>query len=706
MRYPTTRRDDLIETLHGVDVADPYRWLEDADDPEVSGWVARQRDFAADALAGLPGRAWFADLMGRIVARPRAGVPVWRGGRFFVSRNDGTTAQDVWYTAPSLEELERSGAVVLDPNEWSADGTASLSTFSVSRDGARLAYAVSHSGSDWQHLRVRELATGEDLPGEVVAKFTSPAWLPDHRSYLYTTFDQADDARGTATEGLGGGRLMVHRLDADDEPLLAFPDEPQTLAFGEVSHDGAQLVVHIVRGTENANRLWIYPLATADGRTTIGAPVKVVDTPDASYTFVRVDGDQLYLHTDLEAPMGRLVRVDLAWAARGDIQFAEVLPESAATLAAVEAAGPGFLVAHLDDAQPVVSYVRLDGDAPDELALPAGALVGLDGSPTRTTAFVGLSTLDSPTQAFRVELPSEGSDAAPLVEPLDLVRGPVGRDSAPAVGFAPPYRVERRRGVSADGTAVPYFLVTPEGAPDGPRPTLLYGYGGFKIPVLADYRPGWSAWLKAGGTLVVANLRGGGEYGTAWYDAGRLAHKQRVFDDVIAVAEHLIETEVTTPAQLAVHGRSNGGLLVGAAMTQRPDLFAVALPSVGVLDLLRFHRFTIGAAWMSDYGDPDSAEGFAAALAYSPLHNVRDGVAYPATLVSTADHDDRVVPLHSFKFAARLQAAQGGDAPVLLRVESSAGHGAGKSLRSIADEWADLLAFAAHHTGLDVPAGP
>lgn len=694
MPYPHTRRDDLVENLHGTQVADPYRWLEDADDPAVTAWVAEQQAHAEAALSELPARAWFTELMGRIVARPRAGVPVERGGRWFVSRNDGTTAQDLWYTAPTLHELVAGGEVVLDPNSWSEDGTASLSTFSVARDGSLMAYARSEGGSDWQHFRVRDLATGDDLESEVIAKFSLPAWLPDHRSFLYSAFDEDADARGTATAGLGVSRLMVHRLDGDDELLLTFPDEPQTQASGQVSHDDRWLVVTIVRGTERTNRLWVYPLVTEGGRTTWGEPIKVVDSADAGYGFVRVDGNQLYLETDLHAPLGRVVRVDLDWAARGDVEFAEVVPERRATLAAVEPAGPGLLLAHLDDAQPVVEYCGLDGQDPEVLDLPAGALVALDSSPLRDEAFVGISTLDAPTAAFHVTLPA--GDEPPTVERVELVASDVAT-------FAPPHTVTRGRATSADGTQVPYFLVVPDDGRTGPRPTLLYGYGGFKIPVLADYRPGWSAWLAAGGALALANLRGGGEFGTAWYDAGRLGRKQNVFDDFIGVAEHLVGTGTTTPAQLAIHGRSNGGLLVGAALTQRPDLFAAALPGVGVLDLLRYHRFTIGAAWMSDYGDPDTPEGFADAYAYSPLHRVQEGTAYPPTLVLTADHDDRVVPLHSFKFAAALQHAQAGEAPVLLRVETSAGHGAGKSLQMVAAEWADLLAFAAHHTGLAEP---
>lgn len=688
-----TRRVDLVETLHGQAVADPYRWLEDADDPEVVAWAGAQQARTDAALASLPERAWFADTMARIVARPRAGAPLVRGGRFFVSRNDGTSAQDVWYTADSLAELESGGRVVLDPAGWSADGTASLSAFTVSDDGALMAYARSEAGSDWQHIHVKDLATGADLDDPVVAKFTSPEWLPDHRSFLYTTYAEADDARGTATADLGVAELRVHRLDGTDEHLLSFPHEPRTRASGQVSHDGAWLVVRIVRGTEKTNRLWVLPLTTDAGRTTIGEPLRVVDAADAAFAFVCVDGSALYLRTDRDAPRGRVVRLDLQRAARGDVELIEVVPEAPATLIDVQPTPAGLLLAYLNDASALVMHTRLDGSGARVLPLPAGALTALDASVTSPDAFVGISTLDVATMAFHVAV----SDAdAPDVRRLAL--------APQADSPAGPWLVQRARATSADGTQVPHFLAVPDDGRTGPRPTLLYGYGGFGIPVQADHRPGWAAWLRAGGALALANLRGGGEFGQQWYDDGRLGRKQHVFDDVIGVAEHLVATGVTTPGQLALYGRSNGGLLVGAAMTQRPDLFAVALPTVGVLDLLRFHRFTIGSAWMSDYGDPDTPDGFATALAYSPLHNLRPGTRYPATLVATADHDDRVVPLHSFKFAAALQAAQADEAPVLLRVESSAGHGAGKPLPMVAAEWTDLLAFAAHHTGLRPPA--
>jgi prolyl oligopeptidase len=410
---------------------------------------------------------------------------------------------------------------------------------------------------------------------------------------------------------------------------------------------------------------------------------------------VASDGPRLVVQTDLDAERGRIVAVDLEQlAVDGTPDWVDVVPEQAATLLTVTAVRDGLVAAYLADAAPEIRRFDRSGVDRGVVPLGGGALVALNGRPDSTECFVGLSSVTAPTQSYRLDT------ATGEVTPLpDLVPEAEGDFRPPAV------TVERRAATSADGTRVPYFLITPEGTDRStPQPTLLWGYGGFKIPTLADYRSGWSGWLAAGGRLAIANLRGGGEFGTSWHDDGRLDRKQHVFDDFVAVAEDLSASGVTTPAQLALHGRSNGGLLVGAVLTQRPDLAAVALPAVGVLDMLRFHRFTIGSAWISDYGDPDDPEQFAVLRAYSPLHNVIPGTAYPATLVLTGDHDDRVVPLHSHKFTATLQHAQAGEAPILTRVETAAGHGMGRPTWLEAAEWADLLTFAAHHTGLRPPA--
>ena len=698
--YPASRREDVVETLHGEAVADPYRWLENPDAPETARWVAAQNEVTEAYLAALPDRGWFTETMRAVVHRPRAGVPQVRGNRYVLPRNDGTQNQDVWFVADSLDELRAGGRVLVDPNTLSADGTRSLTSFSVSSDGARAAYAISGAGSDWTTFSLLDLATGAPIDdAAVTTKFSTAAWLPDGRSYVYTFFPATAGAEGTETVALPRPTLRLHRIgDAPevDEVVLAFPEDDSLMMFAEVTDDDRFLAVTIVAGTENRNRLWLFPIETGpDGGSRLGAVVKVVDEPAAEFAVVSSNGSRLVLQTDLNAERGRLVAVDLEQlAADGIPHWVEVVPEQVATLLTVTAVRDGFIAAYLADASPEIRRFDKSGADLGVVPVSGGSLVALHGRPDSTECFIGLSSVTVPTQSYRVDT------ATGEVTPLpDLV-------PAADEGFRPPaVTVERRAATSADGTRVPYFLITPEGVDGSARqPTLLWGYGGFKIPILADYRSGWSGWLAAGGRLAIANLRGGGEFGTAWHEDGRLDRKQKVFDDFIAVAEDLAASGVTTPAQLALHGRSNGGLLVGAVLTQRPDLAAVALPAVGVLDMLRFSRFTVGAAWIFDYGDPDDPDQYAVLRAYSPLHNVVPGTAYPATLVLTGDHDDRVVPLHSHKFTATLQHAQTGDAPILTRIETAAGHGMGRPTRLEAAEWADLLTFAAHHTGLGPPA--
>ncbi|MFC6156659.1 prolyl oligopeptidase family serine peptidase [Kribbella jiaozuonensis] len=681
--YPESRRDDVVETLHGREIADPYRWLEDPDSPDTQDWVQRQNEFTQAELSGYPEREWFQTTMSAILARPRAGVPSKKAGWYFVGRNDGTQAQDVIYVAESLDELLSGGRVLIDPNTLSEGGTDSLGTFTVSPDGKYFAYGINESGSDWTTFRLLDIATGKQVDDVVSeAKFCEAVWLPDSSAYLYLHYPSSGRSEGTETKSLTGGRLTLHKVgtpQSEDELVLSFPGEDQIFLAPEVSEDDRYLVVHITEGTDPATRLWVYPI-TADG---LGDPVKVVDSFADEIAFVRMSGDQLVLRTDRDASRGRVVLSSL------DGEFTDLIPEGEATLQAVRGTADGLATLTLVDAQPVLTLYGLDGSGQRVVDVPGGGVVDLHAGPEYDELFIGLSTTTDPTLSYVVSTGSRAVRALP-----ELVRG--------SGGFTPPQVTVTRR--LAAGRDVPYFLITRSDLDfSTPRPTLMWGYGGFRIPIQADYRPGWPAWLAAGGVLVIANLRGGGEYGTEWHDAGRLKNKQNVFDDFIAVAEHLRDTGVTTPAQLAVHGRSNGGLLVGAVMTQRPDLFAVALPGVGVLDMLRFHKFTVGAAWASDFGLPDDPEQFEDLLAYSPLHRVSDGTSYPATLVVTGDHDDRVVPLHSHKFMAALQHAQTGPQPVLTRVEVNTGHGFGKPAAMVAAEWADLLAFAAHHVGLVPP---
>jgi prolyl oligopeptidase len=693
-RFPETRRADVVEVLHEQPISDPYRWLEDPDSDETADWVKRQNEFTAAYLDSLPDRSWFLDTMQQVMRQPRAGVPFKRAGYYFVSRNDGTQNQDVIYVAPSLAELLAGGRVLVDPNTFSEDGTSSLTSLTVSGDGQLVAYGVSEAGSDWTTFRLLRLATGDLVDDALIqTKFSQAEWLPDHRSYVYTHFDHAGAADGTRTAALPGPKLRLHRIgdpQDHDELILEFPENDQLMFWAEVTDDDRYLLVSIVEGTENKNRLWVYPIIWGE-RSELGSPIKIIDEPIAEFGLAGSDASILYLRTDLDAEAGRLVAVDLeTFSDRKEISWYEVLAQSEHTLSDARAAGDGFILIYLADAQPLVVNVGLDGGSPQIVDVPGGAVVGLNAKRSDPEAFVGLSSVTSPTHSYLIDT---GSSAVTSLAGLVQQR--------PEAFVAPETVVERRVATSKDGWPVPYFLITPVDVDRSrPQPTLLYGYGGFKVPVLADYRPGWPCWLAAGGLLAIANLRGGGEFGTAWYEGGRLANKQNAFDDFAAVAEHLKQTGVTTTPQLALHGRSNGGLLVGAVMTQHPDLAAVAVPAVGVLDLLRFHLFTIGGAWISEYGNPDDAEQFAQALAYSPLHNVRPRTSYPATMVLTGDHDDRVVPLHSHKFTAALQHAQASDQPILTRIEVSTGHGLGKPTALIAAEWADLLAFAAHHTDL------
>jgi prolyl oligopeptidase len=695
VRAPETRRDDTVETLHGHSVADPYRWLEDPDSEETTAWVEAQNRATGAHLDGLACRPWFLDTMRSVIERPRAGTPDKVGGRYLVSRNDGTSQQDLWFVGDTLEELRHGSRLLVDPNTFSADGTSSLAGYSASRDGRWLAYLVSDGGSDWSTIRLRELGSGREVDDVVTkVKFSEATWLPDS-SYLYLHFPTEGSGVGTEAAALPGGRLRRHHVGESqdtDELVLELPDEPRVFLTPELSADGRWLVVTLAEGTSEKNRLWVFPVSSDGGAARIGDPLKVVDSAFAGFTFVRTEGAHLYLVTDLEAPRRRVVRVDLdECAATGTPAFVEVVAESQHLLQHAEGVGAELLLVHLVDAQPRLSRCTLEGRS-TPVELPSGALVALNGEVGDGEVFLGLSTVTRPAASFRLDLGTGELTALDLAPPGDTSWRP------------PEVRTQRRRARSLDGTEVPYFLVRPDGVPEGPRPTLLWGYGGFGVSETPSYRAVFVGWLAAGGVLAIANLRGGGEYGRAWHDAGRLERKQNVFDDFVAVAEHLVATGVTTAGRLALHGRSNGGLLVGAVMTQRPDLAAVALPAVGVMDMLRFHRFTVGAAWTSDYGSPEDPDMFSVLRAYSPLHNVRPGTAYPATLVLTADHDDRVVPAHSFKFTAALQHAHTGAAPVLARIETASGHGLGKSSSAVIAESADLLAFAAEHTGL-VPPG-
>ena len=683
--YPESRRGDVVETLHGHRIADPYRWLEDPDSTETKDWVSRQNEFTETELASYPERAWFERTMAAILARPRAGVPVKESGWYFVGRNDGSQAQDVVYVADSLPGLLEGGRLLIDPNTLSEGGTDSLGSFTVSPDGRYFAYGINESGSDWITFRLLEVATGSEVDDVVTeAKFCVATWLPDSSAYLYVHYPSSGRSEGTETQALGIAELKLHRVgtpQSEDELIVRMPENERFYLDVEISEDDRYAVLHIFEGTDPRTRLWLYPIEDGAG---LGEPVKVIDEFLYEALFVRMHGDRLVLRTDRDAPRGRVVSCSLT------ADFVDLIPEGEGALLEARGTETGLATVTVVDAQPVLTLYDLDGGNPRVVDVHGGGMVGINASPKHNEVFVGFSSTTEPTLSYVVSAASGSVRALPELVPTG------------GAGFTSPEVTVTRR--IEPGREVPYFVISRADLDVGePRPTLMYGYGGFRIPIFADYRAGWPAWLAAGGVLVITNLRGGGEFGAEWHDDGRLKNKQNVFDDFIAVGEHLVKSKVTTPQQLAIHGRSNGGLLVGAVMAQRPDLFAAALPGVGVLDMLRFHLFTVGAGWASDFGLPSDLLQFEDLLAYSPLHNLRDGTEYPATLVVTGDHDDRVVPLHSHKFIAALQQAQAGEAPILTRIEVDTGHGFGKPAAMVASEWADLLAFAAHHTGLKTP---
>lgn len=701
--YPPVDRDPVVDVLHGVEIADPYRFLEDPDDDRTRAFVRAQNERSRPELAGLASGPVFRRLTTELLTAPRRGVPWERGGRYFVVANPGDLDQDQLFTADSLEELLTAPRLLLDPNALSADGTVALTAARVSPDGALLAYALSEGGSDWQSIAVRDIATGVDRPDRLVwAKWVAPTWLPDASGFLYWRYPAppatgGDAAVGSAalTEAMPAGELVLHRLgQPQDADTLVWSDpaRPEWMVHPWVAPDGRWLVLTASPGTDSRTTITAHRLSTAgDGGPVVidPAPVVVVDELADAHTVIGSDGDALFVRTERDAPRGRLARVDLSapqrpWSPIVAQHATDVLVDAAPTAGA-------FVLTWSSDAAHRVQIVDRDGGSLTWPELPAPvAVLAVNTRSTSTQVFLGVGSFTAFARQYRLDA-ATGWAPERLDPPGDQ---PVLPDTV----------VHRRAGRSADGTDVPMTVIRRADQPAGPSPTLLYGYGGFDVPILPGFSALFGAWVAAGGTLAVANLRGGGEFGADWHTAGMLHHKQRVFDDLFGCAEALIADGTTTAGQLAVHGRSNGGLLVGAAMTQRPDLFAVALPTVGVLDMLRFHLFTIGWAWTSEYGSPDDADDFAVLHAYSPLHRLRPGTRYPATLICTGDHDDRVVPAHSLKFGAELQRCQAGPGPVLLRIDTRAGHGAGKPVSALAQEHADQLAFAAEHTGL-VPRG-
>ncbi|HVX14581.1 MAG TPA: prolyl oligopeptidase family serine peptidase [Pirellulales bacterium] len=673
LQYPPARRNDQVDDYHGTRVPDPYRWLEDPDSPESRAWIEAENKLTFSVLEKIPEREPIRRRLTELWNYEKYGVPAARGGRYFYSRNDGLQNQSVLYWAPSLDA---EPSVLLDPNKLSKEGTISVSGTAISDDGKRLAYGLASAGSDWQEWRVRDVETGKDLDDHLKwIKFSGASWSDDGRGFYYSRYDEPKpDEELTAQNYFQ--KLYYHRVgtpQSEDKLIYERKDEKEWGFHGDVTDDGRWLVISVTHGTERKNNLFYLDLHQPQAEV-----VELLTGFEARFDFLGSDGSIFWLRTDLDAPRNRIVAIDVEHPARD--RWRELVPEAEHVLEEAHVVGDRFFAVYLNDAKSQVRIFDLKGKSLGELKLPEiGTAGGFTGRRADRETFYSFTSFVRPPAIYRYDIDDRKSE---------LFR-------EPKLAFDPDdYVTKQVFYQSKDGTRVPMFLVHRKDMTfEEPRPTYLYAYGGFDISLTPAFSVGRLVWLERGGLFAMPNLRGGGEYGRQWHEAGMKAKKQNVFDDFIGAAEWLIEEGYTSREKLAIAGRSNGGLLVGACLTQRPELYGATLPAVGVMDMLRFHKFTIGWAWCSEYGSADNADEFPALFAYSPLHNIKPGTHYPPTLVTTADHDDRVVPAHSFKFAAALQAAQAGDAPVLIRIETSAGHGAGIPTSKAIEEMADGYAF-------------
>ena len=683
--YPETMKVEHTDTWHGVSVADPYRWLEEdvRESERVRRWVQEQNDVTFAYLAAIPEREGIEARLTQLWDYERFGLPVKEGGRYYYSYNDGLMNQSVIYVQEALDAPAR---LLIDPNSWSEDGTVALAGYYPSPDGRYVAYLVQDAGSDWNTARVLDVRNGEQLGDELKwLKFTGLAWARDGSGFYYSRYPAPVEAERFQTLNLNQA-VYFHSLgapQAQDEPVYRNREHPEWNYSATVTDDGRFLVVTVWIGTDARYQV-MYRDLTVDG----SKPVMLVEGFEHDYSFVGNIGNELYFRTDNAAPMGKLVAIDVGKPAPDNVR--QVVSESTDVLTSASLVGSRIIAHYMQDARSAVKTFDTRGNLLGEIELPGpGTAYGFGGRLDDPETFFKFESFNVPERIFR----------------LDVETGEMEIFRQAEVDFVPEeYVVEQVFYESKDGTRVPMFITRRKDVtPDGNRPALLYGYGGFNISLTPSFSVTRLAWMEMGGIYAVANLRGGGEYGETWHEAGTKLKKQNVFDDFIAAAEYLVEEGYTNPDRLAIFGGSNGGLLVGAVTNQRPDLFRAVIASAGVMDMLRFHEFTAGRYWVDDYGSAEDPEEFRALLAYSPYHNVRPGTAYPAVLVTTADTDDRVVPAHSFKYAAALQAAQAGPAPVLIRIETRAGHGAGTPTAKLIEDYADRWAFLVENLDMQVP---
>ncbi len=672
LEYPTSRASDTADVLHGIRVPDPYRWLEDLNSEETKTWIKAQNDLTENYLKKIPGRDTLKDHLTRLWNVERFGTPFKEGSRYFYSKNDGLQNQSVLYTT---NDLNTEGKVLLDPNTLSEDGTVALKSYEVSPDGQHIAYSLAASGSDWIEWKVRNIETGKDLTDHLKwSKFSGAAWSHDSKGFYYGRFPTPKEGEEMMAQNTHK-KIYYHQLGtAQTEDTLVYerPNFPKQGLYAWVSEDGNYLLIDVSQGTDTKNGLFYKDLTKPDSKV-----VELFDKFDASYSYVSNIGSTFVIQTDLEAPRLKVVTVDLA---KSDT-LTTLIPETKETLRSVSHLGGQLIANYMKDAHSEIRRFKTDGTPIPPVALPGlGNVRGFSGKSDSTETFYTFSSFTTPGTVYRYDPASNTSTIF----------------KQPKTHFnSENYEVRQEFYPSKDGTQIPIFLVHKKGITlNGQNPTYLYAYGGFNIPLLPRYSPATISWLDLGGVWAVANLRGGGEYGEDWHKAGMLHRKQNVFDDFISAGEYLIEKKYTSSEKLAIAGGSNGGLLVGACMAQRPDLFGACLPAVGVMDMLRFQKFTIGWAWQSEYGFPDdNIADFHYLRRYSPYHNLAKGSHYPATMVVTSDHDDRVVPSHSYKFAAALQAAQGGKEPALIRIESKSGHGAGTPTSKRIEQVVDKFSF-------------
>ena len=677
LAYPPSAKVEATEVLHGTEVQDPYRWMEAGDSEGLGTWIAAQNETTQGLLRSIPTRPTLRSRLEQLWDYERFSPPTLAGERVFYSKNDGLQNQAVLYVADSLQlAAEDRGRILLDPNTLSGDGTVALADTRPSPGGKLLAYATSDGGSDWRTWRFVDVETGEALPDVITRnKFGGLDWVDGAQAVVYSRFAQPMEGESLRERNLPA-EICLHVLGTDEEADVVVRERPSEgmNSSGRVTNSRRALIVSTSDTASRNNELEVLSLLPAS----LGRSAPLVQGFDAQYYYVGNLGKRFWIQTNLEAPNWRVIEIDLDHPQREN--WRELIPEADEALEGISAVGGRLIASYLKDASTEVRVFDLEGQPLGRVKLPGiGTARGFRGELDQDTTFFLFTSFTTPAEVWRYDIGANRTE---------LFRRPtVDFDPARFVTTQVRYR-------SKDGTSIPMFLVHAKGlALDGNNPTLLYGYGGFNVSLTPSFSVRNIVWMEQGGVYAVPSLRGGGEYGEAWHQAGTKLNKQNVFDDFIAAAEWLIAEGYTSPEHLAIAGGSNGGLLVGACMTQRPDLFGACLPAVGVMDMLRYHLFTIGWAWVGDYGSVDDPNEFRALLAYSPYHNLRDGVSYPATLVTTADHDDRVVPAHSFKFAARLQEAQAGRAPSLIRIETRAGHGAGKPTAKRIDEAADILAF-------------